>query len=154
MIDFFEITQVIFDGDVMKHMSGGCLCGEVKYKVNAEPLAMGFCHCRSCQRATGAGYIAWILLPADSLKIDGNFKEYQSIGGSGESVYRGFCANCGSRLFFRGDKLEGLKLVSASSLDDPSQFKPQMHIWTQDAQHWDCMDDETVKFSQNPTEQG
>ncbi len=136
----------------MKHMTGGCLCGAVGYTVNAEPLAMGFCHCRSCQRSTGAGYIAWIALPAEGLEITGNYKEYQSIGGSKQSVYRGFCTECGSRLFFRSDKLHGLKLISASSLDDPTQFKPQMHLWTEDAQVWDCMDEGIVKHVQNLTE--
>ncbi|MFI4956546.1 MAG: GFA family protein [Gammaproteobacteria bacterium] len=136
--------------DTLSHLTGGCLCGAVRYETSAPPLAMGFCHCRTCQRATGSGYMPWVLMQADHVKVTGDYKEYQSIGESGKPVYRGFCTECGSRVFFRGDVMPGLCTVSAASLDHPSLFKPQMHLWTEDAQPWDCMSDECPKLPRGP----
>jgi hypothetical protein len=131
-------------------LAGGCLCGAVRYEANHEPLAMGYCHCRSCQRSTGAGYIAWVCFPEDHLQISGEYKEYESVGDSGKTVHRGFCPECGSRLFFRGEVMPGLKNISATSLDDPSIFKPTIHLWMEHAQPWDRIEDHCVKFDRNP----
>lgn len=136
--------------DALSHLTGGCLCGAVRYETSTQPLAMGFCHCRSCQRATGSGYIPWVLLQAAHINITGEYKEFKSVGDSGKPVYRGFCTECGSRVFFRSDAMPGLSSVSAASLDNPALFEPQMRLWTQDAQAWDTIPNDCVTFPKGP----
>lgn len=136
--------------EALSHLTGGCLCGAVRYETASPPLAMGCCHCRSCQQATGSAYMPWMLMKADDVNVTGDYKEYESLGDSGQPVYRAFCSNCGSRVFFRGDVMPGLRTISASSLDNPALFKPQMHLWTNDAQPWDLISDGCPQFPKGP----
>lgn len=127
-------------------MTGGCFCGQIRYELTHPPIAMGFCHCHSCQKISGCGYYAWVLVPKDGIKITGDIKEYGSTGGSGNTVYRGFCSNCGSRLSTRGEWLGDRMTLAVGSLDNPALFKPQMHLWTEEAQVWDLMDPDVPNF--------
>jgi hypothetical protein len=79
--------------------TGGCLCGSVRYECLAEPIRMGNCHCRDCQRATGAACASGLLVSRSAVTVTGDIKYYDVIGDSGSVVGRGFCPNCGSRLF-------------------------------------------------------
>ena len=133
-------------------ITGSCLCKQVTYQMNTTPIMMGFCHCHSCQKETGSSYLPWMVVPEDTLTVHGEIKWYQSQGASGKPISRGFCPNCGSTLLGKPDVLEGLCSVAASSLDDASIFKPQMHIWMEDAQPWACIDSTLMQFAQNPTE--
>jgi hypothetical protein len=79
--------------------TGGCLCGQVRYDCSAAPILMGNCRCHDCQRAIGTAFAAAMLVPCDAVTIAGEVKYHEVIGDSGATVGRGFCPNCGSRLF-------------------------------------------------------
>ena len=103
------------------------------------------CHCRDCQRISGGPYTGVVYMPAKVVKITKGMPHYYStpseaMGGN----KRGFCQECGSRLF--GGITEEGHGITASSLDDPSLFKPHAHIWTSEAQTWDHMDPNLPKF--------
>ncbi|HWM25863.1 MAG TPA: GFA family protein [Chthoniobacterales bacterium] len=125
--------------------SGGCACGAIRYECSAKPIAMFNCHCRDCQRATGSAFSAVVYVLAKTFKITkGSPRYYFTTSEMIGQNQRGFCAECGSRLF--GGVTEKGQGINASSLDDPSLFKPRMHIWTSDAQPWDHMDPTLPKF--------
>src|SRR3712207_749693 len=102
---------------------GGCMCGNICYECSAEPIVMGNCHCRHCQRATGTAFAAGILVPRNAVTIIGDVKYYDVTGDSGGIVSRGFCPNCGSQLFSK-PPIPELMGILAGSLDDPSWFQP------------------------------
>jgi hypothetical protein len=52
---------------VMANITGGCLCGRVRYTVTGEPAFSGLCHCRNCQHYTGSAFEALIAFPAASV---------------------------------------------------------------------------------------
>ena len=52
-------------------MTGGCQCRAVRYRAEGEPLIQGFCHCRNCQRISGAGNIGFICFPEGSVVVEG-----------------------------------------------------------------------------------
>lgn len=131
-------------------INGSCLCGAVSYAINQEPKLNLLCHCRSCQKVTGSGYIALMMVNQDDLDVNGEITWYTASGASGKNVKRGFCGKCGSSMFGIPEVVPGMQSVTASTLDDPSVFKPAMDIWVDDAQAWDCMDPELAKFPQNP----
>ena len=62
----------------MASAAGGCMCGAVRYELNAAPIFMGNCHCRDCQRANGAAYNPAIGVPRSAMKITGDVKYYES----------------------------------------------------------------------------
>jgi hypothetical protein len=131
-------------------ITGGCLCGRVRYEINSPPLSTALCHCRTCQKAVGAPHFAAFFVPTDALIITGEFKEYASTADSGNTMYRGFCPNCGTALFGRNSKFTQVRPVSAATLDDPGWFVPEKDIWVADAQPWDYMNPDLPKFPGNP----
>jgi hypothetical protein len=126
------------------------MCGAVRYEYAADPLFMGNCHCRDCQQASGGAYAAAIGVPRNAVKITGNVSYYESKADSGSMAKRGFCTNCGSRLFSMPPFAPDLMVITAGSLDDPSIFKPGMDIYTSSAQPWDHMDSSLPKFPKMP----
>jgi hypothetical protein len=128
-----------------KYFIGGCLCGAIRYECAAEPVLMANCHCRDCQQATGTAYAAGVLVPRDSVTIIGEVKYYDVVGDSGAMISRGFCPNCGSRLFGKRASSD-LISVMAGSLDDPSWFRPAMDLYATSAQPWDYLNPDLLKF--------
>jgi hypothetical protein len=129
--------------------TGGCMCGAIRYECSAEPIFMGNCHCRDCQQATGTAFTAALLVPGAAVTILGEVKYYDLIGDSGSVVSRGFCPNCGSRLFGKR-AIDDMVGIMAGSLDDPSQFCPQIDCYTDSAQAWDYMNPALPKFQKFP----
>jgi len=130
-------------------ISGGCLCGSVRYEISAKPLAGANCHCRTCQRAVGAAYLPIFFVAASALKITGSYKEYPTVAASGNTVHRAFCPICGTSLFGRNSRFADIRPVAAATLDDPSIFKPEKDIWAGDAQSWDYMNPDIPKCAGN-----
>ena len=78
---------------------GGCACGAIRDQYTAEPMSMFNCHCRDCQRATGAGHACVVVVPAAALKVTSGERSYHFTASAAIGRHkRGFCAECGSRL--------------------------------------------------------
>ena len=131
-------------------LTGSCQCGAVRYECSSEPVFTGNCHCRDCQKSTGGAYVPVLAVPADSLKITGEVKYYDSRADSGHTLSRGFCPNCGARLFGKSSGMPAIIAITAGSLDDPSRFKPAIDFYTSSAQPWDHMNPQLPKFPKQP----
>jgi hypothetical protein len=108
----------------MTSAQGGCLCGQLRYEVNAQPLRVTMCHCKFCQRATGGAYLVEPVFDAKNFAvIAGVEKTYTHLSeGSGKEVYIHFCDNCGTKLFLTFERFEGFVGVYAGTFDDPNWF--------------------------------
>jgi hypothetical protein len=135
----------------MANITGGCLCGRVRYIVTGEPAFSGLCHCRNCQRYTGSAFEALIAFPAASVSVQGELKTYDDTGDSGQPVHRHFCPNCGSGVVNEVDVLPGVMIVLAGTLDDPAAFKPTMDVYWSSAQPWVHTSSERTRFPKMPT---
>ena len=80
----------------MIEQTGGCLCGDVRFKLNGAPYEIDYCHCHSCRKHTGS-----------------------------PGVRRGFCARCGSTLTYGSDAFPGELHVHVGATDRPEDFPPQ-----------------------------
>src|SRR6266540_3929418 len=79
--------------------TGGCACGAIRYECSAEPIMTFKCHCRDCQRVTGGGFVAGLLVPASAFRlIKGQLRYHFTPSLAGGKHKRGFCAECGSRI--------------------------------------------------------
>lgn len=130
--------------------TGGCLCGSFRYSFKAEPTMSFSCHCRDCQRATGSIFAAAFAVPKETLQMSGDYKFFSKKGDNGGEVNRGFCPECGSRAVSTLGFLPEYYFVYASSLDDPSWFKPGVNLYTSSALPWDCMDPSIPAFEKTP----
>jgi hypothetical protein len=130
-----------------RQFSGGCLCGGFRYDGLADPILSFSCHCRDCQRATGGTSASAFGVPKEAVKIRGEYRFYPKPSDSGRVVSRGFCPTCGSRAISTVEAFPSIYVIYASSLDDPSWFRPAMDIWVSSALPWDCMDPLVPKHS-------
>jgi hypothetical protein len=130
--------------------TGGCLCGAVRYEIDAEPLFSGRCYCDDCRKVSGSGHNAVLAFPEPAVKIKGELKAFTKAGGSGEPITRKFCPNCGSRITGGATIMPGVAFVTAASLDDPEQFEPQMSVYASRAPSWDPPPRDKPVFEEMP----
>jgi hypothetical protein len=128
--------------------TGGCLCGGIRYECTTKPIMMLNCHCRDCQHVSGGPFVPVVVIPASGFQLTrGQLRYHFSESLKHGRHKRGFCADCGSRLTgAESDEPSQIIGVVAGSLDDPSWFRPQMDIFTADAQPWDRMDSTLPKY--------
>jgi len=131
-------------------LTGGCLCGSVRYESEGPAIMSLNCHCRDCQRSSGGASSSAMFVPSDSLQVTGSVKYYDSIGDSGKTIRRGFCPNCGSALFGKPTILGDVTSIRPGTLDDPSQFRPAMDVYAASAQSWDHLNPELPRHAKVP----
>ena len=135
---------------MLKLITGGCLCGKVKYTFSAKPIFSGNCHCRDCQKSSGSAYTPALFVPENAVNISGHVQYYATKADSGRRVSRGFCPNCGSQLFSQLELLPDMLGIRAGSLDNPDEYKPNMDIFTASAACWDVMNPDLPKHTYSP----
>ncbi len=113
--------------DVTMH-KGSCLCGAVRFEVAGALHPPDACHCTQCRKQSGH-YWASTNVPRDALTIDGadNLTWYRS----SERVRRGFCAICGSALFWDPIRLD-IIAVAMGAFEKPTQVHLEKHIFVAD----------------------
>lgn len=121
---------------------GGCLCGAVRYRVSARPVATVHCHCTDCRRLGGTGHATHTVVPQDAFALTGQHSEYKRVADSGNTINRRFCTTCGSAVFHTRDGMEGKIVLRTSSLDDPEIARPERSIYAASALSWDPVDPE------------
>jgi hypothetical protein len=131
-------------------MSGGCLCGKVRYTANAEPMFTGMCHCRTCQKESGSAFNIVIALPASAVSFQGSLKDYTRAGDSGQQVRHRFCPDCGTTLTSEPAAMAGASIIRAGTLDDTSWLQPAMEIYCTAAQPWVHGGGERARFPGMP----
>jgi hypothetical protein len=130
-------------------ITGGCLCGQVRYEIKVEPRLQLLCHCSSCRKHTGSAFSMSALVPRDEIEMAGPLKTYLDKGDSGNEIKRVFCPNCGSSLFSEVAARPDSLALKAGTIDDPSWFKPRVNLWTDSALPWVPIDPECKNFPRN-----
>ncbi len=131
-------------------LTGGCLCGAVRYECVGPPVLALNCHCRDCQRVSGSSFTASLFVPIDSLTVAGDVRYFDSVGDSGKVISRGFCPNCGSALFGKPSLTPDVISIRPGTLDDRNAFRPVMDIYVASAASWDSMDPTLPKHAKLP----
>ncbi len=134
---------MIGEGEVV---DGGCLCGDIRYKLTGPALFVSQCCCKDCQKATGTGHTTIVGIHNSQLAVTGTPATYTNAGDSGGSVTRHFCGRCGGRIYTSGSLPGEFIMIQAGSLDHPNCISPQSVIYMKDATVWDRFDPELPKF--------
>jgi hypothetical protein len=117
--------------------TGGCFCGAVRYEVTGPPLNVRVCHCRLCQRTTGAPMFARAVFSRDGFVATGALGRVQTSA----RQLRTHCQTCGGRLFCEPIDEPNVIAVALPTLDEPDALRPTMHIWTSVKARWVSLDD-------------
>ncbi len=130
-------------------VEGGCLCGAIRYSSQLAPYDVGYCHCRICQRSSGAPVLAWAAFPLEAFRYTrGTPKLFRS----SEHGQREFCGDCGSQLLFRDITSAKSVDVNIGTLDKPTKLNPECHIWTESQINWFDIADELPRYRQDVPE--
>ena len=128
-------------GDQTLPMTGGCMCGAVRYETSGAPTRVIHCHCKSCRRQTGAPAATMAVYSADRVRFGG---EERTVYESSPDRGRAFCGKCGTTLTWEAD-LRGYGPICAlhiSTFDDPDALRPSSHSFYSDRISWfDIADD-------------
>lgn len=119
-------------------LEGGCACGGVRYRMESPPLFVHCCHCRWCQRESGASYALNALIEAERvilLEGEPEVTPTPSNSGKGQNVWR--CPECRVAVWSHyagfGDKVS---FVRVGTLDHADRIAPDIHIFTSSKQPW------------------
>jgi hypothetical protein len=123
---------------VSETFEGGCTCRQVRYRMTSRPLFVHCCHCRWCQRETGASFALNAMIEADRVELLAGRPEpvlTPSASGKGQKIWR--CPACRVALWSNyagaGDAVD---FVRVGTLDDPDRMPPDIHIFTASKQPW------------------
>ncbi len=124
---------------------GGCLCGAVIYHVTGEMRPVLVCHCRQCARWTGYKVMASaVKTPNLAIQSEGCLTWFTS----SDHAERGFCAECGSNLFWRRPGSGSISIM-AGTLTPPTGLKIVGHVFAKDRSDFDVIDDDLPQLSKH-----
>lgn len=124
---------------------GSCLCGDVKYEVDGELGDFGYCHCKSCQKASGSAHAANCPVRRSDFRLIGGaerLREFESSPGK----RRVFCSRCGSPIYAYLADDDATVRIRLGSLDTPFEKQPRAHTWVSERATWAPIADDVPQF--------
>jgi len=120
----------------MSSPEGGCSCGTIRYRLLSEPLFTHCCHCLSCQRQTGSAFVVNLLIEADRVELlSGEPQVVPAPRDSGGVQEISRCPGCQVAVWSLYTWPE-VRFVRGGTLDEPSRFAPDVHIFTRSKLPW------------------
>lgn len=119
--------------------TGHCLCGAVGFSLHWPSKWVAHCHCTQCRRAHGAAFVTWIGMAEDRVRIDDARSQLRWFASS-PGAERGFCARCGSSLFFRSARWPGELHLAHGNLDGEADRAPMAHVFWDTHVDWASID--------------
>lgn len=131
-------------------ITGGCLCGKIRYSISQVVQNIIACNCTHCQKASGSGMSHNTVVPTSAFTLmSGQPKVFADTADSGNKLFRAFCPDCGSPIYSQREKTPEMMIVKVGSLDDSNAMKLVMHIWTKSARPWAPISPDTERYPGN-----
>jgi hypothetical protein len=131
--------------DDARSYEGGCLCGALRYRARGGPADAGYCHCRICQRSSGAPVLAWASFPREEFRYTTGTPVHYASSDHGQ---REFCGRCGTQICYRDLADQRYVDVNVATLDAPEAVEPRQHIWTDSRIRWFDTADDAPRYPQ------
>jgi len=116
-------------------LTGGCMCGAVRYELKSDPFDCGWCHCRTCQLSSGAPAMVFASVNEGDLVWTRGEDKVKSVRSSSFG-HRDFCAQCGTPFLMRVDHQPETIDFSVATLDHPEAIAPGFHIFWRSKIGW------------------
>jgi len=124
--------------------TGHCLCGNIRFQVEGDPIWIAHCHCQSCRRNTGSAVATFVGYTPEQVRYETDNRQFYE---SSPGVRRGFCGKCGTPMTYEADKFPDELHLYISTLDDPALFIPQYHVFHAERIPWFEVDDELPRYT-------
>ena len=107
--------------------TGGCLCGAIRYETVGDPVFTLRCHCRDCQRQSGAAHVPAARVPSAGFRIlQGTPRRYVTKADSGNEIVRVFCGDCGTPLYVQVSTRPDLVGLRVTTFDVPMPYNAKL----------------------------
>ena len=127
--------------------TGSCLCGKIHYTIDGDLSDFGYCHCKSCRKASGSAHAANAGIERTNLSLNDPEQvlgEYESSRGK----FRAFCTNCGSPLYAYLQNTSELVRIRLGSLDSKFKKTAKAHTFVSDKAEWEVIHDDLPRFDE------
>jgi hypothetical protein len=124
---------------------GSCLCGNIRYELGGELGEFGYCHCKSCRKASGSGHAANAPVDRKDFHLQSGadtLREFESSPGK----FRAFCSRCGSPIYAYLTSSRDVLRIRLGSLDTAFTKEPRAHTFVSDKAAWEPIDDGLPQF--------
>ncbi len=119
-------------------LTGGCLCGGLRYAIDGRPNRVVHCHCTMCRRASGGTVVTWAIVPAERFRFTaGTPATYRS----SPRATRRFCPTCGAQIIFAEEARAREIDITVATLDDPAACPADHHVWLENRIPWLHLDE-------------
>jgi hypothetical protein len=113
-----------------------CHCGSLRIIATGDPERVYLCHCKACQRRTGTAFHFGATYLKEQVRLEGDRKIYERDADSGNRIRFHFCANCGSTLYWEGDRNPAVCGVAVGAFDISAFPPPSDSIWEESMYSW------------------
>ncbi len=113
-------------------ITGGCLCGAIRYEATRAPHYAGYCHCTMCQKGLGNLFGTFVNFKTAKFRYLTNEPNWYV---RGDRIKRGFCGICGSPIAYQRPDTDQLA-IWIGTLDDPEAYEPQAHVHSDTKISW------------------
>lgn len=118
--------------------AGGCLCGRVRYRIDAPLDDIAHCHCGMCRKSSGGIVTTWVTVPCETFTWTNGAPRSHA---SSPHTQRYFCGDCGAQLALHTTRASATMDVTIATLDEPQQHPARRHIWFNDHLPWLHLDE-------------
>ena len=130
-------------------LKGSCLCGAIRYELDAPLGQIGICHCQRCRKASGTAYGVNATVDEAGFRLLAGAASLTHFAGP-IGVTRSFCRHCGSPLYSRRDSMPNALRLRLGSLDTAIEERPLFHFFTDSKAQWDDIHDDLPQHPERP----
>jgi hypothetical protein len=116
-------------------VTGGCLCGRVRFEIELPTLFCAHCHCSICRKAHGSGYVTWTAVPYARFRVTAGAEGLRRYDSS-QHGWRSFCGTCGSHMLCESKTHPEHIDIALGSLDGEIDRVPELHVFVDDRASW------------------
>jgi hypothetical protein len=127
------------------NLTGGCLCGAVRFRLEGAPFDAGWCHCRTCQLNSGSPAMVFATVPFADYVFEAGEAAVKRVKSSSFG-HRAFCGECGTPLYTHVEHQQDTLDFSVTTLDEAGRVRPGFHIFWSSRVPWQRMDDGLPKY--------
>ncbi len=126
-------------------MTGGCLCGGVRFELSEQPREAGYCHCTRCQRRTGTASSPQARIDGGSLRLLEGEELMRAWRPPDGGFEKSFCGRCGAHLFSRNPRDHTQMSVRLGAFDEDPGVRPSWRAFVAYAAPWEPIPDDGLE---------